>query len=104
MDHLEQQFSLDYSQTEEDCDVSWKRKFFSTIERIQSTLLTNQMSPLHDRYQSFFLLLTNLLHHSTQKPTPLSFKSSSFPLFSFLKVCFACFYRFFYAISGDSGD
>ena len=97
-----QQFSLNYSQMEVGYGVSSKKIFFSAIEKTHSILLTNQMSPLPDRYQSFFLHLTNQLHHSTQKILHLSSESSSFQLFSFLKVCFVDFYIPFCAISEDN--
>jgi hypothetical protein len=82
--------------------VSLKKIFFFAIERTQFILLTNQMSPLHDHYQSFFLLLTNQLHHNIQKTLHLSSINSSFQQFSFLKVCFVSFYRLFCSISEDN--
>ena len=70
-------------------------------EKTPTTLLTDQMNPLRDRFQSFCLLpLLGLPHHSTQRIPPPDFEIT-FQLSSFLR---AYSYISFYSIGGDGVD
>lgn len=97
---LKLRFSSDYNRREEECVVSSRMRFFSTIGKIQTILSADQTNLLHDHCQNFCLPQLNPPHHNTQNILHPDFKIAS-QLFSFLKA-FSC--RFFYSMNEDSAN